>query len=136
MSQINTELGRSSTATISLDTAENGGYGAINTCSPAYPNSGNPARISEWYSYNRTAPCLSALLVYLNTSLESTCYGSSATVYTSGNTITTGAVLYYNSNLTGLVTGYTYVKSQDFGSLIYVLNSSNGTVGISTGQSC
>lgn len=57
MSQINTELGRSSTATISLDTAENGGYGAINTCASPYPLSANAASMSEWYSYNHTAPC-------------------------------------------------------------------------------
>ena len=55
MSEINTELGRSSTATISLDTAENGGYGAINTLSPSYPSSSSPASMSEWYGYNHTA---------------------------------------------------------------------------------
>jgi hypothetical protein len=55
MSQINTELGRSSTAAISLDTAENGGYAAINTASSSYPSSANPARMSEWYSYDHNA---------------------------------------------------------------------------------
>jgi hypothetical protein len=55
MSQINTELGRSSTAQISLDTAENGGYGAINVNSRSRPNGANPAAISEWYRYNHTA---------------------------------------------------------------------------------
>lgn len=55
MSQINTELGRSSTSTISLDTAENGGYATINTASPSRPNSSNPASMSEWFSYNHTA---------------------------------------------------------------------------------
>jgi hypothetical protein len=57
MSQINTELGRSSTAAISLDTAENGGYATINVCSPSRPSSTNPATMSEWYSYNHTASC-------------------------------------------------------------------------------
>lgn len=61
MGQINTELGRSSTATISLDTAENGGYATINTCSPSYPASGNPAAMSEWYSYNHLAVCSNSL---------------------------------------------------------------------------
>jgi hypothetical protein len=55
MSQINTELGRSSTAQISLDTAEDGGYGAINQNSASRPSSGNPASLSEWYSYNHNA---------------------------------------------------------------------------------
>jgi len=55
LGDINVELGRSRTSNISLDTAENGGYGAININSPSYPASGNPASISEWYSYNHNA---------------------------------------------------------------------------------
>ena len=55
MSEINTELGRSSNATISLDTAESGGYVAINTASASYPNDARPAKISEWYSYDHSA---------------------------------------------------------------------------------
>ena len=55
MSQINTELGRSSTAQISLNTAEDGGYATINTNSSSRPSSSNPASMSEWYSYNHNA---------------------------------------------------------------------------------
>lgn len=58
MSQINTELGRSSNATISLDTAENGGYGALNTKAWYIPSSANPAAISEWYRYNHDVNCI------------------------------------------------------------------------------
>jgi len=54
-SSINTELGRSSTSTLSIDTAENGGYGAINTNSESYPSATNPAAYSEWYGYDHTA---------------------------------------------------------------------------------
>lgn len=54
---INLELGRSSTATMSIDTAENGGYAAINTCSPSYPSSVNPAAYSEWRNYNHSFAC-------------------------------------------------------------------------------
>lgn len=60
MSQINSELGRSSTAQISLDAAENGSYAAINTCSPSYPSSNNPAAMSEWRGYNHSFACCNA----------------------------------------------------------------------------
>jgi hypothetical protein len=55
MSAINVELGRSSTAQISLDTAENGGYATINVNSTFRPNGANPAAMSEWRKYNHTA---------------------------------------------------------------------------------
>jgi hypothetical protein len=55
MSQINTELGRGCCPTISLDTAENGGYAFINTNSAQRPNAANPASMSEWWGYNHTA---------------------------------------------------------------------------------
>lgn len=57
MSQIRAELGIPSQAPFCLDTAENGGYVAINQCSPYKPSSGNPACISEWYGYCHTCPC-------------------------------------------------------------------------------
>jgi len=55
LSQINSELGRTASSQISLDTAENGGYGAINRNSRSYPNATNPASVSEWYYYNHSA---------------------------------------------------------------------------------
>lgn len=55
LSQIRTELGVPSQAPFSLDYAEGGGYVAINTYSPSYPSSGNPASVSEWYGYNQSA---------------------------------------------------------------------------------
>ena len=60
MSQINTELGRAAGTNISLDSAENGSYAAINSCSPSRPSSDNPASISEWRSYNHTFACCNA----------------------------------------------------------------------------
>lgn len=44
-------------ASTSLDLAENGTYATINTCSPYYPLSANPANMSEWYGYDHDAPC-------------------------------------------------------------------------------
>jgi hypothetical protein len=57
MNAIRIELGISTQSPFSLDTAENGGYVTINVCSPSRPSSGNPAAMSEWYSYNHTATC-------------------------------------------------------------------------------
>lgn len=57
LSQINTELGRASNAQISLNTAEDNGYVAINGCSQYRPRAANPAKMSEWYRYNHNATC-------------------------------------------------------------------------------
>jgi len=59
-SDINVELGRSATATFSIKDAATGVYGAINTCSPYYPNASAPHAYSEWYGYNHLAPCLNS----------------------------------------------------------------------------
>lgn len=55
MGDINVELGRARTASISLDPAENGTYVTINQNSSSRPSSSNPATISEWRGYNHTA---------------------------------------------------------------------------------
>lgn len=67
MNQIRTELGIPSQAPFSLDTAENGGYVALNPCSPYQPSSGNPASISEWYGYNHTINCCGGSPCYTHT---------------------------------------------------------------------
>lgn len=67
MSQINTELNRSSTAQISLDAAENGDYGAINQSSTSRPSASNPAAMSEWYGYNHSAVSCTAPSINFNT---------------------------------------------------------------------
>ena len=59
-SDINVELGRSATATFSIKDAATGVYGAINTCSPYYPNASAPHAYSEWYGYNHNAVCLNS----------------------------------------------------------------------------
>jgi hypothetical protein len=81
MSQINTELGRSSNATISLDTAENGGYVAINTNSPSYPSAGNPAAMSEWWSYNHNATTTTAGCQCISNTCSSPCFCNGAFCY-------------------------------------------------------
>lgn len=101
MSQINSELGRSSTANISLDTAENGGYAAINTCSPSHPDSGNPATMNEWHGYNHTINCCGGATCYthsgysFDTSCSAACSGSfTNTYYSCCSTLGVGCRLY------------------------------------------
>jgi hypothetical protein len=55
LSQINSELGRPASSQISLDSAEDGSYGAINSNSRSRPSPLNPASVSEWYSYDHLA---------------------------------------------------------------------------------
>ena len=52
---LNRELGRGILSTFSIDTAENGGYGTINTNSFPRPSANNPASFSEWYGYDHSA---------------------------------------------------------------------------------
>jgi len=53
--QIRIELGVSSQAPFSIETAENGGYVALNKCAYPQPSPTNPASISEWWSYDNSA---------------------------------------------------------------------------------
>lgn len=108
MSQINTELGRASNATISLDTAENGTYATINTCSPYYPAANNPATMNEWHGYNHTAPCYTAYTMYFYgigdglfggvNATEACAATYTYTVYSTDTTIQNGTRLYELSN--------------------------------------
>lgn len=146
MSQINTELGRSSTATISLDTAENGGYATINTCSPYYPAANNPATMDEWHGYNHSAACLTSFTMYYyntgdgyygGTSATEACAATyTATVYSSTSTIGNGTRLYYNSNGTGEVEGsnntsYYWFKIDGY-SFSYTQGSGNGIANLAS----
>lgn len=54
-SELNTELGRTSTNKIGLGAAESGTYAAINSASSSKPNGSAPSKISEWFSYDHGA---------------------------------------------------------------------------------
>lgn len=95
-SQINTELGRSSTAQISLNTAEDGGYAAINTNSASRPSSSNPATMSEWYGYNHSATPARSISFSNLYSLGYTGSVSGTVTITGGSyTFQAAAALYY-----------------------------------------
>lgn len=116
MSQINTELQRSASAQISLDTAENGGYAAINQCSSSRPNSNNPASMSEWYSYNHTINCCGGATCYTHSgySLDSSCAGACSggftnTYYSCCSSLGVGCRIYTGActwNTGTTITGY------------------------------
>ena len=61
---INTELGRSSTAQIGINEAETGTYVLINPSSSAKPNGSNPNGIDEWYSYNHSEGVINIKVIY------------------------------------------------------------------------
>jgi len=58
LGEVNTELGRSSTATIGMRLAEIGTYAPINQDSALRPDGVAPHRISEWYGYDHLAGTL------------------------------------------------------------------------------
>ena len=89
MGDINEELGRSRTAQISLDTAENGGYGAINPNGTGnIPSATNPAQMSEWYGYDHNAaPAVTYTLVYTGVSVDDMCAGIMVDIYTGSDEV-------------------------------------------------
>ena len=122
-SQINTELGRSSTATISIKDAELGNYGTINAASTSKPNGSSPYAISEWYSYNHNASSYTSPLVKtgliqeLDAGIVSSYPGSGSTWYD----------LSGNGNNATLYNGPTFSSgTNDSGSLI--LDGTNDTI--------
>lgn len=85
LGQINTELGRGSSTTISLQSAENGTYAALNGNSPIKPNSVAPHSVSEWHSYDHTAGS-SDLILHLDATNPSSYPGTGLTWFDiSGN---------------------------------------------------
>jgi hypothetical protein len=57
------------------------------------------------------------------------------TCYTITGDIRPGVTLYYNSNLTGVVTGYNFVDDYLYGT-IFTINSTNGIIGSHTLYNC
>jgi hypothetical protein len=93
-SAINTELTRSASATMSIDTAENGGYATINQCSPSRPSSDNPASYSEWRNYNHSFACCNTPAITSVTGATS----SSLDVYWVGLSNCTASHIEYSTN--------------------------------------
>lgn len=125
MNQIRAELGIPAQAPFSLDTAENGGYVALNPCSPYLPSSGNPASISEWYGYNHTINCCGgatcyAFNVYIlaGVGCTSVCGQTpNTTIYTCSSALNPGVNFSFNSNCQA--PGSTYSGAMTDGTYCY-----------------
>lgn len=108
-SAINTELGRSSTAQMSLQTAETGGYVAINPNSPSRPNGSAPYAVSEWYGYNQSAGPASYSYAFSSSGSTNTgtaCgYFFGLSLYSASSSLYAGVTLYTNSSLTTVFNG-------------------------------
>ena len=83
---INTELGRPTTAQIGINQAELGAYVLINPSSSAKPDGSNPNAIAEWHSYNHNQGVVNITVNYVSaynagniTSLE--IFGSDSSGY-------------------------------------------------------
>lgn len=101
MNDINRELNRTTTAQISLDGAESGTYGSINTQSSNRPNNARPAAISEWYGYDHDAgPSRTRILAgYNQFSGQFACsFGTTRTVYGNGSSLQNSTRIYRNSS--------------------------------------
>lgn len=100
MNDIRGELNRSTTTNFSLDGAESGTYGSINTQSSSRPNNARPAAISEWRGYDHDAgPSLTRYFVgYDRFNGQNACnFANSRTVYGDGNTLQTATRIYQDS---------------------------------------
>jgi hypothetical protein len=129
MSQINGELGRSSTAEISLDTAENGGYITLNSGCSTPPSSTNPASMSEWYSYTQ---CCNTGTYYVDSSgtAGSDCgggaYSFTQTVYSNNCGALASSCNLYSSGGGACSGNFNVYCFTDFSS--YWCTNSSGTV--------
>ncbi len=126
MSEINTELGRTSTTSnTSLKDCSNGTNGTINTQNEAAnrPDGSSPHQMSEFYSYNHTLSSLTAISIKYNADETDEACGAelTPTYYHdgSGTNPTEGDNLYVNeAGSTEAPTGYYVFGSTNAGAYV------------------
>jgi hypothetical protein len=132
MGDINVELGRSRTSTISLDSAENGSYATINANSASKPSSTNPASMSEWYGYNHNAAGATVTITAYITFAPT---GGSCTINKNGirQIRTTSGTIFSFSAAAGDEISTTIVSPIGMGRTAIIDVYNNGYVGGNTG---
>jgi hypothetical protein len=120
MNNINVELGRSGTATIGLNQAESGTYGAINTASASRPNGATPNSMNEWYGYNHNAVSTFSINVQVMSTIFDCCGVTGTTKYSNCVTLSTGCYMYNSNDTSSPWTNATFYD----GTYIFTTNSS------------
>lgn len=90
LDDIRIELGVPIELSFNLDDAVNGIYEAVNTCSASYPSTTPPYSLTDWYSYNHSASCITLINVIntsTDTNLNSITVNAVSVTYVSGNTL-------------------------------------------------
>lgn len=120
MNNINVELGRSGTATIGLNQAESGSYGAINTASTSRPNGSTPNSMNEWYGYNHNAVSVYSISVQEMSTVDDCCGFTGTTKYSNCGSLSTSCVMYNTNNTSSPWTNAVFYD----GTYIYTTNNS------------
>lgn len=81
-------------------------------------------------------PTVYSYAVRLDNSTSTICFVSPTTVYSTSVLLTVGDIIYYDSGLTTLVTGYNYVVRTSGPPDIYDLDAGTGTLVADTGLDC
>lgn len=133
---INTELGRSSTATFSINAARNGDYVALNPYSPTLPPSTGTVSFASWYGY-----CQSCSFYWPNAKFGNdffnVCFETPTPVYTISPTVGVNTIIYLDPGLTTALGSADYISIPDVsGGLIWNIALTTGQITGDTGNTC
>lgn len=106
----------------------------LGTCTDPGDGSGTYATLIDCEA--ACGPPVYSYTVRLDNSTGTICSAPIVTVWSTSVLLTTGDVIYYFSDLTGLVTGYNYVVRTTGSPNIYDLNPATAVIGLDTTLTC